>query len=1093
MAQRIWALTALAWLTACAPEITEDPRPATTRVSAVFDPATATLPLPNSAALDGDGTLPDRGGEEAQGEFNAWLSKSSGWDRATPIVLPFSGGLDASTITSETVQLYEVSAAGELMTLDATLNYIANSEEAPVCAPSVCGAVIRVTPAEPLGVRKRYAVLATRGLKGADGLSVLPSTAMFMAASKSPLVDSQGQSTVASVDSGTAARLESVRRLLSPVLDELARGGVEADDVVTATVWGTSENAFTILDPATSTLPIPNTLALDADQTFPRAALAFCPRQENAAACSEDSDCTGVATICQQGLCTPTRCAQGTFDTYLDGLHGWPPTTPVTLPVTAEINSETLNQSTVQMWRLGETLERVEATPVFNPETRQIVLQLAQPMDLNTRYVAFATQGVEATNGLPLLPPPAVAMSVQPYPVVDGEGNSLVAEIPQMDALRIEAVRALIRPLVEAVAAKTGVSHGELAAIWTWNTWTDSFVAFDPSAAKLAFPNAFLTAGCTGDRPICALYNPASPPADPLQAQLFDELSQRTGFSTTSTNWLPTDGPPLQANTVNKDNVLVAEAQQIPPPPLEADEYEVRFEFGHILVDFNRPLLPETLIAGIATNNMLGENGFPAQPSPAFVFLRSEYPLVNGEGQSLVSSLDDATASLLEGARQQYSQLWLVAQILGYSRTQVVSAWAYTTQKTYEPLQQLRAQALAKLEERPALNGYRACDPDCVDDPNLLGPLPEDATIEHPNDPTVMVDMSNVEWIQWNGEIESVSFLDPNRRLVGYDEATEPRLGVSVFVPRAANCTAPFDVVIAQHGNSDWRYNMGVAMANTLAEQCILTVAIDLPLHGGRSPSSTTLHPEERPADSGEGFIGLDLVGTKGSLFQATIDLSVLVAHIRAGALDDMVGFPVADETSQIGYVGISMGGFVGTVFSALEPNVGPTVLNVAGGNYGVFLRDSETFSDLLSGTGLEPATFGYLQILHFIQWLGEQADPYVFARHLTRDPLKDVTYNAADDSYTEGQTMGTKEVLVQMAEGDPTVPNSSTELLARELGLSLEDTTFEGVTHGFLVSEEVTTSVSCVREQSATWIRSGFDGDATLPQSLTAPGCQAQ
>lgn len=1089
MSRLKWAIISLGFFSACAPEIPEDERPSDSRVSAVFDVDTATIPLPNNAALDSDGTLPNRPGDAAQGEFNSWLGQATGWNPTTPITVPFSGRLAQSSLDGA-VTLYSVSEAGELSSLEFQLIYEENSDDAEVCNSAVCSSQLRVVPATGLQPGARYALAVTNSLRGSDSESVLASSALYLALSTQPLVDGNGQSTVSSVDSGTAARIEGLRRLISPVVEALSVEGIQAEELVSLNVWSTSENVFTVLDPATSTLPIPNTLALDSDGTFPRNALNFCGPTSSGAACEESSDCSGVGQLCVRGACTLTRCAQGTFDTYLDGLHGWPTTTPITLPLTGEIDPETVTTSTVQVWRVGEAgLERVDVSVEYSAEARALLITPAQEMSLNTQYVAFATQGLTGANGLPVLAPPAVAMSVQPHPVADENGNSLVAEIPNADAARIEAIRQGLRPVVEVANARTGLSHEDLAAFWVWGTWSDSFVAFDPSAAVLAFPNAFLTAGCADDRPICLLYNPAAPPEDPLQAQLFDELSQRTGFSVSATNWLPTEGAPLASETVTKDHVLVAEVTDIPPPPLEPEEYEVRYEFGHVLVDFNRPLTPDTLIAGFATNGMLGSNGFGAQPSPAFVFLRSQYALIDDQGVSQIDALDDATAALLEDARQQYADLWLAAAVLGFDREDVVSAWAYQTQKTYEPLQQLRGQALAKLALRGELNGYRACGLDCADDPYLEGPLPEDFTVPHPNDATQEVSLGNVEWIQWRGELDSLNFFDANRRVLGFDDVVTERIGVSVFVPRASNCTPPYDVVIAQHGNGDWRQSMGVSMANTLAEKCLVTVAMDLPLHGGRSASSQTLHPDERPADSGENFIGLDLVGTKGSLWQSVIDLVVLTKHIRAGALDDMVELDITDETSTIGYVGISMGGFVGTLLSALEPEVGPVVLNVAGGNYGVLLRDSEVFSSLLDGA-VEVGTFGYLQTLHFIQWLGEQADPYIFARHLTRDPLEDLLWDPGDESYIVLGNVPLKEVLVQMAQDDATVPNSSTLLLAQELGVSLENTTFEGIEHGFLVSADESAQTMCAREQSAEWIRSGLDGDATLPVELYAATC---
>lgn len=1064
------------------------------RVAAVFDPGASVIPLPSSAALDGDGTLPDLGGAGAQGEFHRWLSQSYGWSPATPISFPFSGRLDPESLTAETFKLFRREADGSFAELEATAVYLENAAlESPVCNPTVCASVVQLLPAQPLEASAQYAAVMTKGVRGADGESVSASTAMFFAASPEPLTVG-GKSVVSSLDDPTARQLDGLRMMLAPLLASLEAEGLSRDELAAATVWGTSANSFSVLDPATATLPIPNTLALDADQTFPRAALGFCGSGAEPEACGTDDDCG--AGICQRGTCVTTNCAQGAFDAYLDGLHGWPPTTPITLPVTAALNASTVSGATVRLFKKsGAMLEEVPAEIRY--EEGSTVVQVVAAMQANTSYVAIATRGIEtadvdaAGRGLPLLPAPAIAMAVQPFPVVDENGRSLVAEIPDGDAMAIAAAQSVMLPMAQAVEDLTGVAYGELAALWTWTTWTDTFVAFDPATARFPFPTAFATAGCPADRPICGLYDPSNPPSDPLQNAIFDEVSKRDGFSTTGMNWIPVDGPPLDAETIRPENVLFAEAESTLPTLLDAADYALGYEFDHILLSFNRPLKPGVLVAGVATTGLKGSNGHSAQPSPAFVFLRSPHPLVDGTGKSLVNVLDDATAAQLESARQAYSQLWLAAQIFGYSREEVVSAWAYTTGTPTLPVQSLRAMAMARVDERSTLLAHRACEPDCTVDSGLLDGLGADATYPHPDDASWTVDLSAVGAIQFNGELDTVNVLDGTRRILPYAQFSEPRIGVSVAVPKSSVCAAPYDVAVIQHGLGGYRKQMLLAMANDFAERCIATVAIDLPMHGGRMAGAATLHPETLPVGSGDGFVSGDLLGTTHSLMQTVVDLSVVTQYIRAGALDSLVGVPVSDADSKIGYVGISMGGFAGSLFSTVDPAVQATVLNVAGGNFAVVLTESQAFSSLLTDAGLLPGSLGYLQTLHFLQWLGEKVDPYTFAPHLVQSPLSDLTYDASTGEYSPGATMAARDAMVQMVKDDPTIPNTSTEILARTIGTSLDQTTFENTTHGFL-SSGTSAQSECARDQAAEWIRTSFAGAATVPAELVAATCVA-
>ncbi|MEZ4460059.1 MAG: hypothetical protein R3E66_10085 [bacterium] len=267
-----------------------------------------------------------------------------------------------------------------------------------------------------------------------------------------------------------------------------------------------------------------------------------------------------------------TRCAQGTFDTYLDGLHGWPPTTPVTLPVSAALDPATVNANTVKLFKITEEgLEEVAATVSY--AAGETTVSIETSMGLDERYVAIATTSI-ATDAqdaggrpLPLLPAPGIALAVQPFDVVNASGESLVSEVPDEDAQSIAAAQGLLKPLVAAIAQKTGVDYSRIAAIWTWETWTDSFVVFDPSTGRFPFPTAFATVGCPEDRPVCGVYDVENPPADPLQNAIFDEVSRRDGFSTTSTNWVPTEGRPLDPESVNSDNVIIAEAESTIPTP----------------------------------------------------------------------------------------------------------------------------------------------------------------------------------------------------------------------------------------------------------------------------------------------------------------------------------------------------------------------------------------------------------------------------------------------------------------------------------------------------------------------------------------------
>lgn len=1129
-------------LVGCMPDVPgPDPEP-TPRVSAVFDPDTATIPLPNTAALEEDGTLPSlpgAGEENANGAFLSWLDGLHGWSEATPITIPFSGTLDESTVTPDNVKLWEIGADGGATELGiAAVQHVPNDEAGSVCNPTVCGAIIVVVPEETPQAGTTYAVVATKDIKGDNGAEVGESTPIFFAASPSPIVTEDGDITIGVLedDPGTAATLEGLRRLLAPVFAAAADAGIPRDRVASAQSWSVTADPFTVLDPATSTIPIPNTLAIEADGTFPSAALNFCggpgvdPASLNDTSCDAPGpqfnrceatvDCEAFretgdpASQCVGGRCVFTNCAQGRFDQYLDALHGWPTTTPITLPVTAPLDEATLNDENVQLWAIIDDVPtKVEGTTVAMSECGdQVTITLpedAPAMGYATNYIAFATKDVLGENGLPLLPPAAVVLAMMPYEPgefvgdcapeeagqacdgggvcggIPGEGfkcvASLVPNASDANAASVMAIRPLFQPVVGAIGAAAGVPWDQLAAVWTWQTWTDTFVVFDPSSGNIPFPHTLLTTGCPSDEPICLL-----PDGEGATAPILAELKRRDGFSSTAPHWIPTLGPPLDPASVisqpqSEAGVLFAEADVIPPPLFPGDEWAVSYEFDHIVARFNRPLKPDILVAGLTTTNLMGSNGFPAQPTPAFVFLRSEYPLVDADGNKTISQIpDNATAQLLESSREDFEQLFLVALLFGYGRTDINNAWAFTTGETYHPLQRLRARTLFEMAAGAPV--ATAMSPDVVTNPT---------TVPDPDNVTVDVDTSNLSEIHWNVEFDSYNWLDDDNTIA--DTATRTPVGVSVFIPApTGGCTPPYNVAIAQHGLGNYRKNMGLSVANTLAGECIATVAMDLPLHGGRITGSPELHPASRPDTSGDDYISEDFVGTVGLFKQAVIDQVVLVRMIKDGAFDTAVGGAFSDDTSQIGYVGNSLGAFAGTLLSTIEADLGPAVLNVVGGNYGTILKESETFNPLLQGTGVEEDSFAELQALHFVQWLGEHADPYTFAPYPVLNPLTDLAYDGTD--FADGTELDPKDIIIQMVVDDATIPNSSTEPVARVMGVDLTDTTFPATTpHGFLSvidpASPAAAAHDCAVQQAAEWMSSSFAGAAALATSVNDCG----
>lgn len=1086
----------------CDPNIPERDTKGLPPLEVIFDPETGTIPLPNDVALE-DGFLPrleGAGEESAQGEFLEYLTNLRGWLNSTPIEIPFSGALDEGSLDGA-VHLYRV-VGDELV--EAEIDEVLYSENEDGTA------VVRVLPRERLLHGQQYAVAVTKDVQGARGEAVVEPLPIFFAASREPLVDEAGRPLIGVLagDPEQAQTLEGLRLMLAPVFEALEEEGIDRDAVAVAFRWTVTPDAAAAFDPELGRVPLPNTLALDEDGTFPAAGTCFA---------GESS-------------------ANGYFDDYLASLSGWPDVTPITLPLTGPIDVSSLTEDAVQLWRLEENnqwqrvedivlgyhTEAVDSCTGEVSEAYSIELQPAGGMDIRERYFAFATRDLKGADGRELIPETPIYMGMQPYPVVDEGGASLVASLSDEQAQGIAGVQAVLRPVLEVISEEVGLDYRELATVWSWYTWDDTIVVFDPDAGEIPFPNAFLI----GEDGRVAIPIPEN--ADPMTEGILETLNRRTGFSTTAPGWIPLDGQ-VDPGTVGYESVAMAPEAGFNTKLLGADDYTVRYEreWGHIVVEPSRPLNPEQLHAGIITQDMIGANGRPVQPSPAFVFLRSPYPLwKEGEG-SLVYALDDGTAQALEAARQQYEQLFLLALILDgvrFQRERIVNAWAFTTEDPVEAMQEYRAYARELVEERSGSWVWRACDVDESCDDSDPGLVIFDETFTEPGSAGVEVDVSNLWAAQFAAEFENVELSQATQVL----EAGEP-VGFSVYLPKevqdGGNCGAPFDVVIAQHGLGADRWQVGLGLANELAAypNCLATVAMDFPFHGGRSVGASSLHPEGRPANSGQGFLTADLLAANANFSQAIVDLFVLTRVIQGNGGDGLTalfeelnpGEPLFSD--RIGYIGVSLGGILGVPFVALEPAIDTAVINGAGGRLTWMLEGDEEgpstiggpILDFLSGMGMEPGDFAFIRTMALVQWVADWIDPFAYAPTAISGERRNL--EILDDG-EPGPVIGSQceesaecsefwrcesvvvdgesekrcveylppvQFLVQMIEGDRTIVNRSTKALAKALEVELDDTTYEGVPHHFMtIRDSADPSFEagvCAREQAAQWLGSGI------------------
>ncbi|HWU86628.1 MAG TPA: hypothetical protein VN253_05110 [Kofleriaceae bacterium] len=284
---------------------------------------------------------------------------------------------------------------------------------------------------------------------------------------------------------------------------------------------------------------------------------------------------------------------------------------------------------------------------------------------------------------------------------------------------------------------------------------------------------------------------------------------------------------------------------------------------------------------------------------------------------------------------------------------------------------------------------------------------------------------------------------DPNTPASVKSEAIE----VLSLIPAAAPPPTGYPVVIFQHGLGQSKTN-AFAIAGQLAALGFATVAIDAVSHDSRavriSNDSARLCADPSPppcarADCGPSpidhpqcyapFLSPNLPATRDGIRQTVIDQQRLVAALKACGTANCG--PVKVDPAHILYVGQSLGGIIGSISTAMTPDIKAAVLNVPGVGWADILENTQTLAiqcmlvDGLIAVGIlqgEPSNLtavpptglcttpawkaqpGYRQFSVIGRWLLDAADPANFTRKLA-----------------------TRRFLIQEVVGDTVVPNIAT------------------------------------------------------------------
>lgn len=540
---------------------------------------------------------------------------------------------------------------------------------------------------------------------------------------------------------------------------------------------------------------------------------------------------------------------------------------------------------------------------------------------------------------------------------------------------------------------------------------------FDPTTSRLTdipVPNDILRSSTTGLNNL------------PGTGEPFASFNSIAGFANSGALTIPFTGGVL-ASTVSSSTIILfdktAQANVTVNLSLSADSG------GNSTVTVTplRPLTPTHSYVCIVTPGVgSAQGGAPVASDTFGSYTRLTTPLVDASGRSTIFGLSPFLAAQLEPVRLAYQPVWATAeQVTHLDRGTIPGAFGFTTQPLFNTAKFLRANAQTQspvlanqsiiAANGAAVNTFFAG--------NRVGPLGSSQV------PLSIVPHNFIQGIE-EFTFQSTSYIQnplsgpfiesgsgAGRTVQANGSST---IRVLVFLP-APTATPPppggWPTIIFQHGVTRDRTD-AYFVANAACQIGFAVISMDLPLHGARSLPGAVA--------SGDGFINLDNARMfRDNLRQSIADQAVLVRLLTSGG-------GALFSTTNIQYLGHSIGSIIGTCTLAVEPNITRAVLNVPGGRWLSLAENSPAFAPLVNGglaaKGIYPGSSDFFGFLFMAQTVVDDADPFNYGAHLGFG-LNDLGGN------------GTLSYLVQEMIGDATVPNSATADLVRAMNIPIVKT----------------------------------------------------
>lgn len=504
-----------------------------------------------------------------------------------------------------------------------------------------------------------------------------------------------------------------------------------------------------------------------------------------------------------------------------------------------------------------------------------------------------------------------------------------------------------------------------------------------------------------------------------------------------------------------------------------------------------KPLKESTSYMVVLTRGLTDASGAFAATPGSYLLAKSSSPL------------SGATAAL-EPVRQLVNLQEAAAASQGIAKESIVLSWAFTTQSVTPVLNAVKAQAEAfdhAMSVSPAIGTTKDLDDRLQGKANIhVGTL---------NVPYYL-DAAAPLTSFWQGA--GGSFLTRfNPVPVATSVQTIP---VMATVPNAGSANGgvtPADgwpVIIFQHGFTRNRADV-LAVADTFADAGFVAVSIDLPLHGVTDKSSPlkaennsfSSSDAERTfdldlADNATGAPGADTKIDDSGVYWINLN-SLLTSrdNDRQGISDLLVARQslakisgIELNTDQVGFVGNSLGGIVGTGYLSQEAVVTPGTLAVTGGGLARLIDGSKAYGPLirsgLAANNVVPGTPEYDTFFAVTQWVLDPADPVVLgAKAAATHPIHMMEVVGVNG-------VGSDEAVPNRVPG---APLSGTEPLARVMGMQSVTEAVQGVdgivrfsegVHGSLLDPSASFATTAEMQTQTATFQATFHatGSALIP-----------